>query len=354
VCDSGPYLCAFIATCHCGHTMCEDCKKDNDIPPPLSVRDLDWNTESRSLAFNNQAGRSIQDSAQTDVLPNAHSTKSPDPSQNEDEDHLRGGIAERIPDDVSVLSSSVGVFPEVDLWGTVTDASQERLFKAILNTGSSICTIAERVVADRFGIDQIDKRQSYVLEDIEMSPIRTLGRIRITVRFDGSRKRYNVPFEVLPGIYVMGRFDALLSDKFIERTGLLVRYTGWTEKDEDFDERNKKDSAATTMVNHRFLAVKRSISSAFEALGVVSPSKLAYAKDTKEHDSDEESVAPSVFSGTSEATMASTNMEVSEGGEEAIAARELFYSLPITRLSDRSLRRRHSCHDSQRRLLKRR
>jgi hypothetical protein len=188
--------------------------------------------------------------------------------------------------------------------------------------------IAERVVADRFGIDQIDKRQSCVLEGIGMSPTRTLGRIRIKVRFDGRRQRYNVPFEVLPDTCVMGRFDALLSDKFIERTGLLVRYTGWTEKDEDFDERNKKDSAATTMVNHRFLAVERSIpSSAFEALGVVSPSKLAYAKDTKEHDSDEESVAPSVFSGTSEATMASTNTEVSEGGEEAIAARELFLFL---------------------------
>jgi hypothetical protein len=130
LCDSGPHFCAITTTCpgvvfgaQCGHVMCQQCKTDLDIPLPLSFRDLDWNTESRRLAFNNQAGRSIQDSAQTDVLPNAHSAESPDPSQNQDEDHLRGGITERIPDDVSIISSSFGGVPDVDLWGTVTGNS---------------------------------------------------------------------------------------------------------------------------------------------------------------------------------------------------------------------------------------
>ena len=138
-------------------------------------------------------------------------------------DRHRTAFAE-ISDNESFMSSTPGdkVFPDIVITAHVGDESQVKFFKGKIDTGALVCLIAEHVVKDRFGMDRVDTSKWLTLDDLGRNGVRTLGQIRLTVRLGSVQKWLNVPFEVIPDDYVRYRYDALLSDKLIQRKSILV------------------------------------------------------------------------------------------------------------------------------------
>lgn len=139
-----------------------------------------------------------------------------------------------ISDSVSVMSSTVGArkFPDISISAYIEDASEEKLFTGMLDTGAQINLISEHVVVNRWSRDRIDSTKSRVLKDLGLSGVRTLGTIRITLRLAVGVKEINAPFHVVSTSVVQHRFDALLSDSLIERRNILVLNSPWQEKEE--------------------------------------------------------------------------------------------------------------------------
>ena|SRR2546423_5350298 len=138
--------------------------------------------------------------------------------------HANAFAFAEISDNESFMSSSVGdkVFPDIVVNARVGDLSQVRPFKGKVDTGARLCLLAEHVVKDRFGMDQVDQSKSLRLNDLGNKGVETLGRIRLTLRLGSNKKWLSVPFEVIPDDYVRYRYDALLSDKLIKRKSILV------------------------------------------------------------------------------------------------------------------------------------
>jgi hypothetical protein len=128
------------------------------------------------------------------------------------------------PDSISVMSSTIveNVFPDVAILARVGGESAEKPFKGKLDTGAKTCLISERVVANRWGIERINTSKWLTLDDLGKNGVRTMGEIKLIIRLGSGKKGLEVPFHVIPDSHVRDRYDALLSDKLIQRKTILV------------------------------------------------------------------------------------------------------------------------------------
>ena len=138
-------------------------------------------------------------------------------------DRLDRAIPE-ISDSISIMSSNFDEKVYLDIWisAYIEDPSKEEFFRGTLDTGAQQDLISENVVANRWGMERIDTTKSCLVNDVGMSGIRTLGQIRITLRFAPGVKELQAAFQVVPKEVVANRFDALLSVRLIERRNILL------------------------------------------------------------------------------------------------------------------------------------
>jgi hypothetical protein len=181
LCQTGPHLTATTKCCtgvlrngkQCGQIICDQCITDDDIPGPLS--------------------HPMNSHPDTAVLPS--------PSDN-----------------ISIMSSNFGdgEVPEVSLVGyAASNASNETLFKGILDTGASVCIITD-TAASRIGADQIDSSKSRVLLMLG-EKLQTKGQVRIIFRLTTSHRRYSTLFDIIPDNGSHSGVDAVLSGRVSKR-----------------------------------------------------------------------------------------------------------------------------------------
>ena len=144
----------------------------------------------------------------------------------------RINVFPEVSDNVSVMSSTVrgSAFPDIPIFACLAEspvgksrfAADVKDFKGKLDTGATLCLLAEHVVADRFGLDRIDRSKWITVNDLGNNGVRTMGEIKLLLLM-GSRTRWlEVSFQVLPDEHVQYRYDALMSDKIIKRLNILV------------------------------------------------------------------------------------------------------------------------------------
>jgi hypothetical protein len=307
------------------------CKTDSDIPPPLDFRARDSHTEHQPVrnTFNRPASESIQDRAQTDESSSLQSAELPGPPQLEKEDHPHEGTTKFILDDSAYFSSDTRRFPCVRILATVAGDSREKVLIGMLDTGASLCVIPEGVVANRFGLDRIDRTKMHILNSLGGPEIRTLGTVEMTFRPQYGRRLYRTSFHVLPNGSLKYRYDVVLSASVIRRAGLLAISVldggGYAE--------NKRNSANISVGIQPLRAYRSAnISVGIQRLGAgrktIAPSSLEAHRvplTTKSiyTGSGKESGVSSAFSGTSGVTLMSPGTDFSKGGETT-AAQELF------------------------------
>jgi Retroviral aspartyl protease len=143
-----------------------------------------------------------------------------------------------ISDSISVISSTAGgkVFRDIFISAYMGDESDEKFFKAKLDTGADFCLISEHIVENKWGTERIDATKSRLLNGVGMHDIRTMGQIRITIQLRPGIKRVDVPFQVLSNTFVAYRFDALLSDRVIGRRGILVWGPDFRDEETDSED----------------------------------------------------------------------------------------------------------------------
>lgn len=137
-----------------------------------------------------------------------------------------------LSDNISDFSLTIrdNLYPDIPIFARVgeacdmksPDASGVKSFTGKLDTGAKLCLLAEHVVADRFGLQHIDKSRWMRVDDLGDNGVRTIGEIELLLLFGSRRKWLRVPFQVIPDSHVRYRFDALLSDKFIKDMRILV------------------------------------------------------------------------------------------------------------------------------------
>jgi len=137
-----------------------------------------------------------------------------------------------LSDSISVLSSTVrdNQFPDIPIFACLAKTPVTKSlyapdvinFKGKLDTGTKLCLLAEHVVADRFGLERIDRSRSVIVNDLGNNGVRTMGEIKLHIRIRGRKKWLEVPFQVLPDSHVQYRYDALMSDRIIKRFGILL------------------------------------------------------------------------------------------------------------------------------------
>jgi len=137
-----------------------------------------------------------------------------------------------LSDSVSVMSSATrdNLFPDIPIFACLAktpvvkslDAPDVKDFRGKLDTGTKLCLLAEHVVADRFGLERIDRSRWVTVNDLGNNGVRTMGEIKLHVLVRSRTKWLEVPFQVLPDSHVKYRYDALMCDKFIKRLGILV------------------------------------------------------------------------------------------------------------------------------------
>ena len=137
-----------------------------------------------------------------------------------------------ISDSVSVMSSTVrgNPFPDIPIFACIAktpvvkslDAPDVKDFKGKLDTGAKLCLLAEHVVADRFGLERIDRNERVTVNDLGNNGVLTMGEIKLHLLMGSRTKWLEVSFQVLPDSHVQYRYDALMSDKIIKRLEILV------------------------------------------------------------------------------------------------------------------------------------
>ena len=137
-----------------------------------------------------------------------------------------------LSDSISVMSSTIrdNLFPDIPIFACLAktpvaktlDAPDVKDFKGKLDTGAKLCLLAEHVVADRFGLERIDRSSWVVVNDLGNNGIRTMGEIKLHLLTGSRTKWLEVPFQVLPDSHVQYRYDALMCDKIIKRLEILV------------------------------------------------------------------------------------------------------------------------------------
>ena len=137
-----------------------------------------------------------------------------------------------ISDSISVMSATArdNLFPEIPVFACPAKtpvakslaAPDVKDFKGKLDTGAKLCLLAEHVVADRFGLERIDRSRWVTVNDLGNNGVQTMGEIKLHVLMGSRTKWLEVSFQVLPDSHVQYRFDALMSDKIIKRLEILV------------------------------------------------------------------------------------------------------------------------------------
>jgi len=137
-----------------------------------------------------------------------------------------------LSDSISVLSSTVrdNQFPDIPIFACLAKTPVTKSlyapdvidFKGKLDTGTKLCLLAEHVVADRFGLERIDRSRRVTVNDLGDNGVQTIGEIKLHLLMGRRTKWLEVPFQVLPDSHVQYRYDALMSDKIIKRLGILV------------------------------------------------------------------------------------------------------------------------------------
>ena len=124
----------------------------------------------------------------------------------------------------SFVSSNAGgnAYPHICVFARLPDAVEMKTFKAKMDTGAVWCLIAQHVVANRWGIEKIDTDKWTVLDDLGSNGVKTMGQIRLRIRMGSCKEWLNVPFQVIPDSNVRDRYDALLSDTVLARSGILA------------------------------------------------------------------------------------------------------------------------------------
>jgi hypothetical protein len=151
------------------------------------------------------------------------------------EPDLRIDVFPELSDSISVMSSTIrdNLFPDIPIFACLPktpvvkslDAPDVKNFKGKLDTGAKLCLLAEHVVADRFGIERIDTSRQVTLNDLGSNGVQTMGEIKLHLLMGWRTKWLEVSFQVLPDTHVQYRYDALMSDKFIKRLGILALST---------------------------------------------------------------------------------------------------------------------------------
>jgi hypothetical protein len=137
-----------------------------------------------------------------------------------------------LSDSISVMSSTTrdNLFPDIPIFACLAktpvakslDAPDVKDFKGKLDTGAKLCLLAEHVVADRFGLERIDRSRWITVNDLGNSGVRTMGEIKLHLLMGSRTKWLEVSFQVLPDSHVQYRYDALMCDKIIKRLKILV------------------------------------------------------------------------------------------------------------------------------------
>jgi hypothetical protein len=138
----------------------------------------------------------------------------------------------------SILSSTPGgkEFPDIWVAAYVGDTDEKKYFKGKLDTGTDQCLISQHVVENKWGTELIDSSKKIVLNTLSMNEVHTLGQIRLTVCLRRKIKEIDVPFQVIPNSVAKYQFDALLSNKLIQRRGILVSGVDWQDEETDSEE----------------------------------------------------------------------------------------------------------------------
>ena len=144
----------------------------------------------------------------------------------------RINVFPEVSDNVSVMSSTVrgSAFPDIPIFACLAEspvgksgfAPDVKDFKGKLDTGATLCLLAQHVVADRFGLDKIDRSKWVIVNDLGNNGVRTIGEIKLNLLMGSRTKWLEVSFQVLPDSHVQYRYDALMSDKIIKRLEILV------------------------------------------------------------------------------------------------------------------------------------
>lgn len=137
-----------------------------------------------------------------------------------------------LSDSISVMSSTVrdNLFPDIPIFACLAktpvtkslDAPDVKDFKGKLDTGTKLCLLAEHVVADRFGLEKIDRSRWVTVNELGNNGVRTIGEIKLHLLMGSRTKWLEVSFQVLPDSHVRYRYDALMCDKIIKRLEILV------------------------------------------------------------------------------------------------------------------------------------
>ena len=124
---------------------------------------------------------------------------------------------------VIVLNSSKATnwLRDIKLYGIGSDEAKGVDFMTRLDTGADMNIMAENV-ADRFGIDQIDRSDQPNIEVLAEKGIKPLGRIDIEFRLPLSSQWYRASFFVIRDSVVRGRFDTLMGRDAIGKMNWLL------------------------------------------------------------------------------------------------------------------------------------
>jgi hypothetical protein len=149
-----------------------------------------------------------------------------------DGDDRRINAFTELSDSLSVLSSTVrdDSYPDIPIFACLAKTPVEKslyapdvkYFKGKLDTGTKLCLLAQHVVADRFGLERIDRSKWVTVNELGNNGVRTMGEIKLHLLMGSRTKWLEVSFQVLPDSHVQSRYDALMSDKIIKRLKILV------------------------------------------------------------------------------------------------------------------------------------
>ena len=343
-CQGGPHLFAVTTHCtnvldngiQCAHMICDQCKSDKPIPSSSGIGAFEWEQEPQMLRATLE-DRAPSNQSTSDVVSSPHLVKS-------DRDVAVHSLpSDSIPAISFDLSS--GEFQAVDLLGyPASDVFSIRTVRGAVDTGAGACLIAERV-ASGFGTDQIDSSKQVILKEIGQNEVRTIGQIKIAYGLRHGGNSYYATFHVVPDRFVRGRFDVLLSARLIPLTAfsnlgiffsekhegihegserLDKEYMGMAAEREGLDEETTSLDEEQEGLFEEYEMGETSVhSSASELNRTMFPAGYADPKSPRHLDSDEESMAQSIFSANSEDTII-TSTDFSEETEEATAAQMFF------------------------------
>jgi hypothetical protein len=98
-----------------------------------------------------------------------------------------------LSDSTSVMSSAVrdNQFPDIPIFACLAtepvvktlDAPDVKDFKGKLDTGAKLCLLAEHVVADRFGLERIDRSKRVIVNELGNNGVQTMGEIKFPFKF---------------------------------------------------------------------------------------------------------------------------------------------------------------------------